>query len=75
MLCSRPPRPIRTTLDLASAEQVKSVRNRLRITHADLVRIVDKIGNSLSAIEKEVELENLTAVQPRTAKNGPATFK
>jgi DNA-binding XRE family transcriptional regulator len=75
MLCSRPPRPIRTTLDLASAEQVKSVRKRLRITHADLVRIVDKIGNSLSAIEKEVELENLTAVQPRTAKNGPATFK
>jgi DNA-binding XRE family transcriptional regulator len=74
MLCSRPPRPIRTTLDLASAE-IKSVRKRLRITHADLVRIVDKVGNSLSAIEKEVELETLTAVQPRTAKNGPATFK
>jgi DNA-binding XRE family transcriptional regulator len=75
MLCSRPPRPIRTTLDLANAEQVKSVRKRLRITRADLVRIVDKTGNSLSAIEKEVEFENLTAAQPCNAKNGPETFK
>jgi hypothetical protein len=75
MLCSRPRRPIRTTLDLASAEQVKSVRKRLRISHAQLVRIVEKIGNSLSAIEKEVEFESLTAVQPCNAKNGPATFE
>ncbi|RQH13546.1 DUF3606 domain-containing protein [Bradyrhizobium sp. RP6] len=59
MLSSRPPRPIRTTLDLANAEQVKSVRRRLRISNADLVRIVDKIGNSLAAIEKEVELEKV----------------
>jgi hypothetical protein len=65
MLSSRPPRPIRTTLDLASAEQVKSVRRRLRISNADLVRIVDKIGNSLAAIEKEVELERLAAQQCR----------
>ncbi|MEY9183060.1 hypothetical protein ABIG06_004639 [Bradyrhizobium sp. USDA 326] len=63
MLSSRPPRPIRTTLDLANAEQVKSVRRRLRISNADLVRIVDKIGNSLAAIEKEVELERLAAQQ------------
>jgi len=75
MLCSRPPRPIRTTLDLANAEQVKSVRKRLRITRADLIRIVDKIGNSLSAIEKEVELENLTVAQPSSANEGPASFK
>ncbi|WP_314963940.1 hypothetical protein [Bradyrhizobium cosmicum] len=75
MLCSRPPRPIRTTLDLANTEQVKAVRKRLRISHADLVKIVDKIGNSLSAIEKEVELESLSAVQPRNAKTGPTTFK
>jgi hypothetical protein len=43
--------------------------------HPDLVRIVDKIGNSLSAIEKEVDVENLTAVQPRNAKIGLGTFK
>lgn len=44
-------------------------------SRADLVRIVDKTGNSLSAIEKEVEFENLTAAQPCNAKNGPETFK
>lgn len=68
MLSSRPPRPIRTTLNLANAEQVKSVRRRLRISGTDLIRIVDKIGNSLAAIEKEVEFEKL-AVQQCNAKN------
>ncbi|MCA1374079.1 MULTISPECIES: hypothetical protein [unclassified Bradyrhizobium] len=74
MLSSRPPRPIRTTLDLASAEQVKSVRRRLRISNADLVRIVDKIGNSLAAIEKEVELEKL-AVQQGSARDAATTLE
>lgn len=68
MLSSRPPRPIRTTLNLANAERVKSVRRRLRISGTDLIRIVDKIGNSLAAIEKEVEFEKLT-VQQCNAKN------
>lgn len=72
MLCSRPRRPIRTTLDLANAEQVKSVRRRLRISATDLARIVDKIGTSLAAIEKEVELERL-AIQQCNAKNAPAS--
>lgn len=74
MLSSRPPRPIRTTLDLANANQVKSVRRRLRISDTDLIRIVDKIGNSLAAIEKEVELEKL-AVQQCTAKNAPTSLE
>ncbi|KRP99443.1 DUF3606 domain-containing protein [Bradyrhizobium sp. IC3069] len=74
MLSSRPPRPIRTTLDLANAEQVKSVRRRLRISNADLVRIVDKIGNSLAAIEKEVELEKL-AVQQGSARDAATTLE
>lgn len=57
MLRLRSPRPIRTTLDLADAKQVKSIRRRLGVSDADLVRIVDKIGNSLAGIQKEVELE------------------
>jgi len=73
MLSSRP-RPIRTTLDLANAEQVKSVRRRLRISNADLVRIVEKIGNSLAAIEKEVELERLSA-QQRSARDVQTTLE
>ncbi|UQR65802.1 DUF3606 domain-containing protein [Bradyrhizobium sp. C-145] len=74
MLSSRPPRPIRTTLDLTNAVQVKSVRRRLRISSTDLVRIVDKIGNSLTAIEKEVEIEKLT-VQQCNAKDTPTTLE
>lgn len=74
MLSSRPRRPIRTTLDLANAEQVKSVRRRLRISDTELVRIVDKIGTSLAAIEKEVELEKLT-VQQCNARNAPRSLE
>ena len=72
MLCSRPTRVIRTTLDLANAKQVKSVRKRLKITEADLVRIVDKIGNSLTAIEKEVQLERLELTEQRADSGGQA---
>jgi hypothetical protein len=39
-----------------------------------LIRIVDKIGNSLAAIEKEVELEKL-AVQQCNAKNAPTSLE
>ena len=53
------PRPIRTTLDLADPNQVKSVRKRLGISATDLTRIVNKTGNSLATIEKEVELEKI----------------
>lgn len=73
MLCSRPPRVIRATLDLANASQVKSVRKRLKISDADLVRIVDKIGNSLTAIEKEVQLEKLELDDQCGAKGGLTT--
>ncbi len=61
MLRSKPRHPIRTTLDLANETQVRSVRRRLGIAEADLTRIVNKIGNSLAAIQKEVELEKSRA--------------
>ncbi len=50
-------RPIRTTLDLADEAQVRSVRKRLSISNDDLMRIVAKIGNSIAAITKEVQLQ------------------
>jgi hypothetical protein len=46
--------PIRVKLDMADIRQVRLVKKRLGISERDLVRIVDKIGNSLSAISKEV---------------------
>ena len=62
MLRKNSVRPIRTTLNLADETQVKSVRKRLRISDTDLVRIVDKIGNSLAAIQKEVDLQRVAAL-------------
>jgi len=49
--------PLRTKIDLADPNQVLSVRKLLGVSDSDLVRLVGKIGNSLAAISKEVELE------------------
>jgi hypothetical protein len=73
MLRVKSSRPNRTTLNLADAKQVKSVRKRLGISDPDLVRIVDKIGNSLAAIQKEVELERVAAPEHSRPKKEPAT--
>ena len=59
----RRPRPIRTTIDLADPTQVRLLRKHLGITDADLVRIVGKIGTSLAAIGKEVQLEKVRATE------------
>ncbi len=68
MLRLKPKRSMRTTLNLSDAKQVKSVRKHLGVSDTDLARIVDKIGNSLAAIQKEVELERLAALEEgRTA--------
>jgi hypothetical protein len=72
MLRPKSSRPIRTTLNLADAKQVKSVRRRLGISDADLVRIVNKFGNALAAISKEVELERLSALEKSISKKEPA---
>jgi len=54
---------VRTTLSLADPNQVKSVRKRLGISASDLSRIVEKIGNSLAVIGKEVELEKTASLE------------
>jgi hypothetical protein len=74
MMRGRSPRPIRTTLDLADAKQVKSVRKHLGISASDLARIVDKIGNSLATIEKEVELERVASLEPASQRSEPVNL-
>lgn len=69
----RSPRPIRTILNLADAKQVKSVRQRLGISDSDLVRIVDKIGNSIATIQKEVELEKTATLERANSERTTAT--
>ena len=65
-MLSKPRRPIRTTLDSADANQVKAVKKRFDISRADLDRIIAKVGHSLPAIEKEVEIEKIESVGKTT---------
>ncbi len=58
------PRVLRTKLDLADERQVRLIRKRLGVSDTDLARIVAKIGNSLAAISKEVQLERLAQGEP-----------
>jgi hypothetical protein len=61
---TRKPHPVRTTLDLGDEAQVKSLRRRLGLSNEDLVRIVTKVGNSIAAISKEVEIEQAGNAAP-----------
>ena len=59
--------PIRNKLDLSDPTQVRLVRKRLRLSDAELTEIADRIGNSISAISKEVATQrarNLPAQAP-----------
>lgn len=44
-------------IDLADPNQVRLVRKHLGVSKNDLVRIVEKAGNLLAAVSKEVEPE------------------
>ena len=48
------PQPIRNKLDLSDRVQVRLIRKRLRLSDAQLAEIVNRIGNSIAAISKEV---------------------
>jgi hypothetical protein len=74
MLRVKSSRPVRTTVNLTDAKQVKSVRKRLGISGADLIRIANKVGTSLSAINKEVELERLSEIEKSVSKKEPAAL-
>ena len=53
----RKPHPVRTKIDMADEKQLRLVRKRFGISDADLIRIANKVGNSITAIRKEVQLE------------------
>lgn len=58
MLTSKHP-PQRNVVDFGNPVQTRALVKRLNISMADLHRIVEKTGNSISAITKEAELERL----------------
>ena len=56
MLCKKHP-PIRNLINLSDPRQVRTLKRRLGVSGAELARVVEKAGNSIAAITKEVELE------------------
>jgi hypothetical protein len=58
MLCAKHP-PVRNKLDLSDPAQVRAWRRRLGISTDDLRRIIGKVGNSISAVTKEIDLERM----------------
>ena len=56
MRCEKHP-PTRNLIDLSDPRQVRTFQRRLGISLTDLRRFVEKVGNSIAAINKEHELE------------------
>ena len=49
------PQPIRNKIDLADPSQIRILKRRLGISADDLQRVVEKVGNSIAAVSKEIE--------------------
>jgi hypothetical protein len=56
--------PIRNKIDMADPAQVRAWNRRLGISADSLKAVVDKVGNSVAAVTKEVELQR---AGPRTS--------
>jgi uncharacterized protein YjcR len=60
MRCAKHP-VIRNKIDLTDPNQVRSWKRRLGVSTEDLQRIVEKVGDSISAVTKEIELKKTPA--------------
>jgi uncharacterized protein YjcR len=49
---------IRNKIDLTDPNQVRAWKRRLGISTDDLQRVVEKVGESISAVNKVIELAN-----------------
>jgi hypothetical protein len=49
--------PIRNKIDMTDRAQVRAWNRRLGISADSLKAVVDKVGNSVAAVTKEVELQ------------------
>jgi hypothetical protein len=58
--------PIRNKLDLNDRVQMRIVTKRLGITPSELNDLVGRIGNSISALAKEVHLQRARKLAPPT---------
>ncbi len=60
---AKPP-PIRNKIDLADPAQIRAWTRRLGITPGDLKRMVGKVGNSIAAVSKEIDLHKALPRRP-----------
>ena len=61
------PLATRNKIDVADASQIRILKRRLGVSSDDLHRVVAKVGNSIAAVTKEIELQKplpLTAPAP-----------
>jgi len=63
MRCAKP-HPVRNKIDLADPAQIRAWTRRLGITADDLRRVAGKVGNSIAAVSKEIELRKAAAPRP-----------
>ena len=52
--------PIRNKINMAAPTEVRAWTRRLRIPADELKAIVEKVGNSVAVVAKEVELQRLS---------------
>ena len=65
--------PIRNKIDLADPIQLRAWTRRLDISADALKAVVDKVGNSVAAVTKEVELQRTTRkASPASVQSQPA---
>ena len=58
------PQPIRNKIDLADPAQIRAWTRRLGITTDDLRRVAGKVGNSIAAVSKEIDLRKAPVPRP-----------
>jgi hypothetical protein len=67
------PPTTRNKIDVADAGQVRILKKRLGISSDDLHRAVAKVGNSIAAVTKEIELQKpLPLTAPAPVQSDPA---
>lgn len=53
---------VRNKIDLSDPAQLKAWTRRLKVSGSDLQLIIDKVGDSASAVMKEIELQKAPVV-------------
>jgi acyl-CoA thioesterase FadM len=65
--------PIRNKIDLKDQAQVRAWSRRLRLRAEELRAVVEKVGNSVAAVTKEVELVRISR-QPAAVSPIPSSI-